>query len=874
MQSIQRRVNRANVNLTDSNGRTALFAASEGGKVDAIGALVELGADVNRPDSNGRTALFAASANGKIHAISALVELGAGVNHPDRRGRTPLFAASRENQTGSIKALAELGADVNKEDDEKKTPLLVSIKLELKDAIKALKHHGAMGRGTSADTFRTKEIFETKRLQLSISLDDYWKAITRDKTDKKTPRDISLSSFYDDGNARMIVAFEDGFVGSVYRDIDGKFPCFSSLEADNLQSAGRGKVIYTRAGKVYENSIDLQEETGPLKTIPHSTRLGCFAGNGDKFFIVKSVVPLRILKVAKGSCSEIKAAEKGHASYPTTAVVKKDYPNLGAIEHMLVDENRTGESIFGVATAGVRFGGEHLFVGHAKVTQQGDCFPNALVGSLSKDQGEEMHYMYFYTIGFDSGMFRLSRVTSCFHPPPSSEETFHKKTVPTGLSRYGRQLLVSFGRDTQKSWVTSYPETEIRAMLAPVSSWNDNNYVFHPSYAESLRTARNASRSTWHNLIRTDRAGLIGTSLEHGGRFNPAIANFDAHDGTFVTAWRKLNGSVEDWIGYNQVAMETCSLKIEGGKLVYTRESEVAEFQVGTTTAGGEDPRLITENGCPLIFVNDLNKSGSRRIYVHNLLTDNSVMTVHPFCNNLDRLGKEKNWGPFYHNGLLHFVYGLNPLKVGMVADTFRCPSAPGQTAQECKWVDTAGTPANIGRIISTFHLAFRGGTPGLPYREHEYLFVGHSVIHTKAKDCFTDFVVERMMGKTTEATAHQKKYRKMYMTFFYTIGKKASGGGENNVWEMKRLSCCSHLPGKNQNFSKIQFPAGLAKANLGREFGDAFVVSFGDEDRYGGFCAVNREFLNAVLRPVADWNVGNYVLDINYFQNVLNVTN
>ena len=919
----------ANVNHRDNSGRTALFAASQTGQVDAICALVERGAKVDAKDENqqtalseasrknqvnaiaalvnthrlsvnitdgsGRTALFEASKTGSMDAIFALVGLGGDVDHTDGYGRTALFEASLANQVDSIEALVNVGANVNKEGRDGSTAFDVANEHGLKDVVSALKSQGATHRDTFASSLSEKGIFERKRLQLSISLDEYWTKITqnRDRSQRK-PRDIALSYFYDNGDIRMIVAFRKGWVGSVYRDpTDGTFPCFSEVEADSnthLQSVGIDTVLYTREGKVYKNGIDLRQESGPLTNIPSSTRLGCFAQNGDDFYIVKSVVPLRIMKVTGTSCEEIEAREKCFAKYSLKHVVKKKYPNLVAIENMLVDQNQGKEGIFGVATAGIMLDREHLFVGHATVMQgKGDCFPNYLVHSLSEEKKRgQMHYMFFYTIAFDSGMVRLSRMTSCFQPPPSTKETFHKMTVPTGLSSYGEQFLVSFGRAEQTSWVTSYPKNEIQAMLAPVDSWNDDNYVFHPSYAESLRTARNVSMSTWNNLIGTNKTGLIGTTVTHGGRFNPAIASFGGHDGTFVTAWRKFNGNVEEWKGYNQVAMETCSLKIEGGKLVYTRESEVAEFQVGTTAAGGEDPRLITENGCPLMFINDLNASQQRRMYVHNLLTDKHMMTTLPFCKNLltfprhenNKRCKEKNWGPFYHEGLLHFVQSVNPFKVGKVGDAFKCPSSPAQAEQECGSAWTHVFPQNLAPIVDKFGVNFRGGTPGVPVgegHEAEYLFVGHSVITTKETDCFPDFVVDRMMGKTTEATDHQKKYRKMYMSFFYTIGQKVGTVGRQkgvNMWEMKRLSCCSHLPGKNQNFSKIQFPAGLAKAKLGREFGDAFVVSFGDEDRYGGFCAVNREFLNAVLRPVADWNVGNYVFDINYFQNVLNVTN
>lgn len=93
-----------------------------------------------------------------------------------------------------------------------------------------------------------------------------------------------------------------------------------------------------------------------------------------------------------------------------------------------------------------------------------------------------------------------------------------------------------------------------------------------------------------------------------------------------------------------------------------------------------------------------------------------------------------------------------------------------------------------------------------------------------------------------------------------------------NQAWGIKRLSCCSQFAEKIENFGKIHFPAGLAKANLGSEFEDCFIVSFGEKDEFGGFCAVNRKFVEYVLRPVQEWNAHNYVVDANYFQNIARI--
>lgn len=68
--------------------------------------------------------------------------------------------------------------------------------------------------------------------------------------------------------------------------------------------------------------------------------------------------------------------------------------------------------------------------------------------------------------------------------------------------------------------------------------------------------------------------------------------------------------------------MEACSLQILGGKLVYKMESERVNFEVGERPTGGENPRLVVYNNCPLLLINNLNSSNKRNMYIHNLETD------------------------------------------------------------------------------------------------------------------------------------------------------------------------------------------------------------------------------------------------------------
>src|SRR4029453_14775218 len=70
----------------------AMFAAREGA-LDAIRALADARANLDVQDPEGTTALIIAIINGHYDAATALVEKGANPNVADIKGMTPLYAA-------------------------------------------------------------------------------------------------------------------------------------------------------------------------------------------------------------------------------------------------------------------------------------------------------------------------------------------------------------------------------------------------------------------------------------------------------------------------------------------------------------------------------------------------------------------------------------------------------------------------------------------------------------------------------------------------------------------------------------------------------------------------------------------------------------
>lgn len=104
---------KANVNLKDKKGRTALWFAVGWNKPNNLKALIEAGADVNdvNHENCDWTALMYAARNGRTECVKALIAGKADLNIKDNDGWTPLMSAARNGHTECVKALVDAGAD-------------------------------------------------------------------------------------------------------------------------------------------------------------------------------------------------------------------------------------------------------------------------------------------------------------------------------------------------------------------------------------------------------------------------------------------------------------------------------------------------------------------------------------------------------------------------------------------------------------------------------------------------------------------------------------------------------------------------------------------------------------------------------------------
>jgi len=136
---------KAVVNQKDSAGLSLLHIAAEGGNIDVMRLLTDLGADVEARDKNGKTPVFALANAGHTEALKWLVkERRAVIEARDNNGRTPIFTAVRRERVEIIKCLKEdLGASILVRDSNGLSPMDYAVENGKIEAIKCLKQLGA-----------------------------------------------------------------------------------------------------------------------------------------------------------------------------------------------------------------------------------------------------------------------------------------------------------------------------------------------------------------------------------------------------------------------------------------------------------------------------------------------------------------------------------------------------------------------------------------------------------------------------------------------------------------------------------------------------------------------------------------------------------
>jgi len=106
----------ANAKAANQYGATPLSLAAESGKATIVKRLLEAGADPNERMANDDTALMMAARTGNIATMTELLDHGADVNATEKaRGTTALMWAAAQGHTAAVQLLVSRGANVGVE---------------------------------------------------------------------------------------------------------------------------------------------------------------------------------------------------------------------------------------------------------------------------------------------------------------------------------------------------------------------------------------------------------------------------------------------------------------------------------------------------------------------------------------------------------------------------------------------------------------------------------------------------------------------------------------------------------------------------------------------------------------------------------------
>jgi ankyrin repeat protein len=147
---------RANINVPQIDGTTALHWAVRQGDIATADLLIKAGADVKAANRYGLTPIQLAATYGHVAIIEKLLAAGVDPNSANPGGETVLMTASRTGNVDAIKLLLARGANVNaKESERGQTALMWAVLENHADAVTLLLARGAdINAKTTARTIK------------------------------------------------------------------------------------------------------------------------------------------------------------------------------------------------------------------------------------------------------------------------------------------------------------------------------------------------------------------------------------------------------------------------------------------------------------------------------------------------------------------------------------------------------------------------------------------------------------------------------------------------------------------------------------------------------------------------------------------------
>ncbi len=137
----------ADIDASDSDGRTALRAAVFSGHENIVKLLLKYGANVNKCDIEHRSVLQVAIYMGHYSIVACLLSSGANINHEDLIGRgmlsTAIYTTNKRSQLDMIKLLLKYGAKLEQLDKKSQTPLILAAQENQAKCVELLLNSGA-----------------------------------------------------------------------------------------------------------------------------------------------------------------------------------------------------------------------------------------------------------------------------------------------------------------------------------------------------------------------------------------------------------------------------------------------------------------------------------------------------------------------------------------------------------------------------------------------------------------------------------------------------------------------------------------------------------------------------------------------------------
>ncbi len=133
----------ADIHIKNKRGDSALTIANKRYHSEpVIQALFNAGADVNQADTNDNPLLIMPATNGDKKRVAMLLHNGADVNRPDAHNMTALHYAVHEDEIDVVKDLLAKGANPNLPNDLKQTAFSMAIRKGNPEMIEALSQAG------------------------------------------------------------------------------------------------------------------------------------------------------------------------------------------------------------------------------------------------------------------------------------------------------------------------------------------------------------------------------------------------------------------------------------------------------------------------------------------------------------------------------------------------------------------------------------------------------------------------------------------------------------------------------------------------------------------------------------------------------------